>query len=230
MAAGPKGTASRKASPAPLATASGAVSTRGRKTRAALVLASRVVFERDGFLDARIVDICAEANVAAGSFYTHFDDKKAIFRALVDEVGVEMLEPVVDAEGHDESAADRVKRNNLSYFEAYKKNWRLMALFEEMSLIDETFRQLRLTRARAFSERNALVVRRLQATGQVDPTLDALLIAESLSAMVSRMAQLTFVWGQSSDMTALVDAVSHVWCSVLGLNTGPDPERPTQGD
>ncbi|MYS96131.1 TetR family transcriptional regulator [Streptomyces sp. SID5469] len=45
---------------------------RGVRTRDALVAAARRIFERDGYLEARIVDIAAEAGVAAGSFYTHF--------------------------------------------------------------------------------------------------------------------------------------------------------------
>jgi len=45
-------------------------SARGTRTREALVRAARRVFERHGFLDARITDIAAEAGVASGSFYT----------------------------------------------------------------------------------------------------------------------------------------------------------------
>ena len=43
-------------------------SARGARTRQTLVEAARRVFERDGFLDARITDITAEAGVAAGTF------------------------------------------------------------------------------------------------------------------------------------------------------------------
>jgi AcrR family transcriptional regulator len=43
---------------------------RGNRMRKALVSAARRVFERDGYLDARIVDITADARVATGSYYT----------------------------------------------------------------------------------------------------------------------------------------------------------------
>src|SRR5688500_10413505 len=42
---------------------------RGRRMRARLLAAAREVFERDGFLDARVTDISAAAGVAHGSFY-----------------------------------------------------------------------------------------------------------------------------------------------------------------
>ena len=45
-------------------------SPRGQRTRAALIVAARSVFERDGYLDARTTDIAEQANVASGTFYT----------------------------------------------------------------------------------------------------------------------------------------------------------------
>ena len=46
--------------------------------------AARRVFERDGFLDARITDITAEAGVAAGPFYTYFTGKEDAFAAVIE--------------------------------------------------------------------------------------------------------------------------------------------------
>jgi AcrR family transcriptional regulator len=69
------------------------VSARGTRTREALVKAARHVFERDGFLDARITDITAQAGVAAGSFYTYFTRKEDAFAAVMEDVNEEMLHP-----------------------------------------------------------------------------------------------------------------------------------------
>jgi DNA-binding transcriptional regulator YbjK len=43
------------------------------RARARLVDAAKKVFERDGFLEARIVDIAETAQIAPGSFYHYFD-------------------------------------------------------------------------------------------------------------------------------------------------------------
>ena len=51
------------------------------------------MFERDGFLDARITDITGEAGVAAGTFYTYFTSKEDVFAAVMEEVNEEMLHP-----------------------------------------------------------------------------------------------------------------------------------------
>src|SRR2546421_13108776 len=114
------------------------VSARGAKTRQALVAAARHVFERDGFLEARITDIAAEAGVAAGSFYTYFTSKEDAFAAVMDEVNEEMLHPRLIA-----SAADRgdpvvqIEAANRAYLAAYRRNAKLMALMEQVAQIDE---------------------------------------------------------------------------------------------
>jgi AcrR family transcriptional regulator len=55
---------------------------KGHTRRVELLLAARRVFERKGFVDARVADIVEEARVAQGTFYTYFDDKDAIFQEV----------------------------------------------------------------------------------------------------------------------------------------------------
>ena len=47
-------------------------SRKGAETRARLVEAAKKVFERDGFLNARILDIAETAGLKHGSFYHYF--------------------------------------------------------------------------------------------------------------------------------------------------------------
>jgi AcrR family transcriptional regulator len=77
--AGPK----RRGAPAvPLTTLQR--SRKGAETRARLVKAAKEVFERDGFLEARIVDIAKRAKVSYGAFYHYFDSKEQIFREVAE--------------------------------------------------------------------------------------------------------------------------------------------------
>ena len=48
------------------------------RTRQKLLDAARVVFERDGFHDARLADIVQEAQVATGTFYNYYNSKEEI--------------------------------------------------------------------------------------------------------------------------------------------------------
>jgi AcrR family transcriptional regulator len=192
-------------------------SSRGRRTRAALLIAAREVFERDGFLDARIADISAAAGVATGSFYTHFADKDEVFAAVLEETGQQMLHPGVHNAhvGSDDPVA-MIEDANRTYLEAYRDHAALMRLLEQVATIDDRFLELRRRRAVAFVQRNARSIRRLQDEGFADPDLDPYLTSVALSSMVSRTAYTVFATEiYEADLDALVTTLTRLWVNAL---------------
>jgi AcrR family transcriptional regulator len=210
----------------PVHTGRAPATARGARTRKTLVKAAREVFERDGFLAARITDITAHAGVAAGSFYTYFTNKEAAFAAVMDEVQEEMLHPKLrEVADHDDPVAV-IESANRAYLAAYRRNARLMALMEQVSHIDEGFRRLRLRRVRAFEERNAAAVRALQQHGRADPSLDPRLAARAVSAMVSRVAYLRYVQGYGNESAdTLVRTLTALWAGALGIHRTEERTR-----
>jgi AcrR family transcriptional regulator len=188
------------------------------RNRAALVGAARQVFERDGYVRARITDIADEAGVAHGSFYSHFDGKPAIFAAVMAEVEEEMLHPGPVLTAGDPVAV--IEAANRAYLEAYRRNARLMALLEQVATVDESFRELRRKRSAAFLDRNARAVRRLQEAGLADPGLDPELTSLALSTMVSRSAYAAFVLGAPpADVEPLAATLTRLWVNALRIPT-----------
>ena len=59
---------------------------RGERTLRALLDAAAIEFGEKGFYDGSISGITSRAGVALGTFYTYFDSKDAIFRALVSDM------------------------------------------------------------------------------------------------------------------------------------------------
>ena len=59
---------------------------RKSRTRSRLLDAARRVFVTQGYHAPKISDIVAEAGTGQGTFYRHFEDKRGLFEALVDEV------------------------------------------------------------------------------------------------------------------------------------------------
>src|ERR1700677_4577541 len=53
--------------------------------RNAILEAAEVVFAERGFHRARIQDVAARARIAVGTVYNHFDEKKDLLRALLEE-------------------------------------------------------------------------------------------------------------------------------------------------
>ncbi|MGK2874225.1 MAG: TetR/AcrR family transcriptional regulator [Nocardioides sp.] len=191
---------------------------RGLRTREALVAAARRVFERDGFIEARLVDITAEANCSVGTFYTYFESKEEVFTAVIQMAQDAMMHPgLPHVEDTPENTAQIVLASNRAYLEAYRHNARLMGLLEQVATIDPKFRQLRVNRALAFAERNARRIRALQDQGYADPSLDARRASLALSSMVSRTAYYMFVLEQDWDLDETVETVTALWLNALGI-------------
>lgn len=58
---------------------------RSLETRLQLITAARTIFARDGFAEARLEEIAAEAGKTRGAFYAHFRDKEDVFFAIFEE-------------------------------------------------------------------------------------------------------------------------------------------------
>ena len=190
---------------------------RGARTRAALITAARTVFERDGYLDARLADVTAEAKVAAGSFYTYFTSKEEVFAAVLESVQEEMVHPQVRRMIDSDDPLAVIEASNRAYLVAYQRNAKLMRLLDQVSAVDENVRALRRARGGAFAERNAQSIKDLQARGIADRALDPFLAATALSAMVSRMAYATFVLGDPWELEDLVTALTRLWTNALRI-------------
>ncbi|AXK33580.1 TetR/AcrR family transcriptional regulator [Streptomyces armeniacus] len=205
---------------------------RGVRTSGALVGAARRVFERDGYLEARIVDIAAEAGVATGSFYTHFSGKEEVFEAVLAELQDEMLHPGAGGTGADGAEADAsadpaalrrgVEAANRAYLESYRRNAALMAALEQAAAVDRRFLAVRLRRSQVFVERSARTVVRLQQAGLADPALDPDVTARAINAMVSRTAYMTFVAGDPVPFEELVRTLTRLWMNALGMPRAPE--------
>jgi AcrR family transcriptional regulator len=211
--------------PEPASTREPPRTARGARTRAALVQAARTVFERDGYLNARLTDITAEAGSATGSFYTYFTNKEEAFAAVLAEVQEEMLHPHVRAMTDSDDPVALIEAANRAYLLAYQRNAGLMRLLEEVALIDDDIRELRRGRGRAFAERNAEFIRDLQARGLADPELDPLLAASALSAMVGRIAYSAYVGGETWDLDDLVATLTRLWANALRIPRSQNQQR-----
>lgn len=191
---------------------------RGQRTRDALVVAARTVFERDGYLDARLNDITTEAKCSAGTFYTYFSSKEEIFAALLEATQHAMLHPgLAHVDPEEAKPLAVIEASHRAYFEAYRKNAKLMMVFEQVAMIDSRFREMRRLRGVKFGERNARAIADFQRRGMADPDLDPYLSALALNAMVGRLAYHTFALGDDIAMDDLVRTATQLWANGLKL-------------
>lgn len=190
---------------------------RGARTRAALVAAARKVFERDGYLDAKLTDITKAAGCATGSFYTYFANKEEVFAAVLEQAQQDMMHPGMGRVNGTDDPYAVLEASNRAYLEAYRRNAKLMGLLEQVAQIDPKFRTFRTQRADAFVQRNAAGIADLQERGIAGADVDPLLASRALSGMVSRLAYGTFVLEEAVDVDfeALVRTVTRLWANAL---------------
>jgi AcrR family transcriptional regulator len=190
---------------------------RGQRTRAALVQAAAEVFERDGFLDARVTDIAAAAGVANGTFYSYFDSKEAIFREVADELVEQLYQQshVGDLAGADPRA--RIAAANRRYVEAFARHAGLYAVVVQVASLNPAFRQHRQASRLAFVQRATRGIRHLQQHGQADRTLDPGLTAAMLCGMVENFAEVRHLLGERFDDDEAAEAMTEIWVRAIGL-------------
>lgn len=200
---------------------------RGERTRRQIVDAARRVFERDGYLDVGVADIAREAGVAHGSFYTYFTSKQEVFRVVCAEAS-QLVDQAVGQRQEGERHLDPVDalcQANLRYIAAYRQNARIYALIEQLGRIDEELHQTWIRRRHEQTERIRDLIRRWQAQGLADPSVDAAPTAAALISMISNICYCLFVMydeEQGFGIDEAAAAVNQTWIRAVDLRRRPN--------
>lgn len=205
---------------------SGPRSRKGELTRARLLAAAKAVFERSGFLDARVSDIAEEAGLSHGSFYHYFDSKEEVFREVVEAVEQKLSDPlgsVILDPNSQATPRERIAAAIRLHMEAYRQEARIMGVIEMVSRYD---RQVQESRNRGLDNYRTLVagsIRQLQRHDLVDPELDPDIAAVVLGSMTSRFPEIWMVEHRvDPDFDLGVDQLVRMFTNAMGLK---DPVR-----
>jgi AcrR family transcriptional regulator len=91
---------------------------RREQTRAALLAAARELFAERGFADTGREDIAERAGVTRGALYHHFDSKRAVAVAVLEELSDELAARVVAAAVTTDDPREQIRRSAHAYIEA----------------------------------------------------------------------------------------------------------------
>ncbi len=134
----------------------------------AIVLAALELFTRYGYRKTSIDDIAQAAQVAKRTVYLHFENKAAVFLAILEYLGDQVRQRCVAAERMGGTAADRLTAFLNAYF---GMAFELFSKSAHMPELEETFSKL----ARAsignlnteYEARLARFLRSLEKTGEI---------------------------------------------------------------
>ncbi|HTO32206.1 MAG TPA: helix-turn-helix domain-containing protein [Pararhizobium sp.] len=96
--------------------------------RAALIAAARTLFVEKGYADTATPEIVAAAGVTRGALYHHFEDKKALFAAVVAKEARAVSEEIESASLGSATARDALLDGTRAYFDALAAPGRIRLL------------------------------------------------------------------------------------------------------
>jgi AcrR family transcriptional regulator len=134
----------------------------------AIVLAGLQLFTQYGYRKTSIDDIAQAAQVAKRTVYLHFENKAAVFLAILEYLGDQVRQRCVAAERMGRTAVDRLTGLLDAYF---GMAFELFSKSEHMPELEETFSKL--ARARIgdlnteYEARLARFLRSLEKTGEI---------------------------------------------------------------
>ena len=109
---------------------------RGRRTLRAILDAAAAEFGERGFHDTGITQITQRAGVALGTFYTYFDSKEEVFRALVQDLSARVRETVGPQlqKGGSYFESERIGRQ--AFFEFVTQHKEIYRIIDEAEFVD----------------------------------------------------------------------------------------------
>ena len=109
---------------------------RGRRTKRKLLDAAAQEFAEKGFYEASISSITRLAGTALGTFYTYFDTKDAIFRALVRDMSQQVGRRAVTTIGEERGALAIERLALRSFLEFAREHKEIYRIIDEAEFVD----------------------------------------------------------------------------------------------
>jgi AcrR family transcriptional regulator len=191
---------------------------KGLHTHQRILDAARTVFARDGYVEARMVDIAEAAGLSTGGLYRYFEDKTDVFAALV----ANLHEELYQASGHTNrpfgtDPLGALTDANRGYIEHYYENRDVMRVLVEAAGVDERFRSIWWEMRNRHINRFAKAFRSVYGVEQVQG-VPIEVVTEAMACLVE---QCCYVWYAHEGMTGAtaapvsldtaVEVVSNAW-------------------
>ena len=191
---------------------------KGRQTDEAFREAARLVFARDGYLNAKISDIAAAAGRSVASFYNYYDTKADLLIALAEEFHAEASQLAALPYRTGLSGEEALREAVAGFWRTYaKRRGELIGIFQA-AMVEGRFRDRWLELRGEAITRIAAAVRKAQADGYC-PGVDPVMTASALSAMLEHFCYIWLGQGGEKDVPfdddLALDALCTIWVKAV---------------
>lgn len=192
---------------------------KGLRTRNKILEAAGRVFSRDGYVEARMLDIANDAGLSTGGLYRYFDNKTEVFAALI----ADLHEEFYNHSGHTrqilrEDPLAALMEANRGYIEHYHRNRHVMRAFIEAAAVEERFRQILYNMRERHVRRFAKAYRELHGVSEVRGVAVETM-TDALACMVEQSCYAWFAQDEEFHGSTSVDeavlATSQVWYAAM---------------
>jgi AcrR family transcriptional regulator len=151
----------------------------------AIVLAGLRLFTQYGYRKTSVDDIAQEAQVAKRTVYLHFENKAAVFLAILEYLGDQVRQRCAAAESASGTAVDRLTGLLEAYF---GMAFELFTKSKHMPELEETFSKLARTTIDGlnaeYQKRIARFLRSLQKTGEIGAPPQGLSVEQVVEILI----------------------------------------------
>jgi AcrR family transcriptional regulator len=191
------------------------------ETEQRILRAATEVFAARGFAAATIAEMVEASGLARGTFYLYFNDKRAVFYALVARV-TEDLYDIVTPPGAAATYRERLHRATTAYVEVFTRHAGVIkCIFEvatcdmEINKLQNGYRERFRQRIEAHFERNV----RLGTFRNIDPKTASYCLCAMVEGSAYEWACANFKpWNDSRQgVKRLVDTLTDIWCHYVQL-------------
>ena len=177
-----------------------------------------MVFARDGYLNAKISDIAAEAGRSVASFYNYYDTKADLLIALAEEFHAEATQMAVLPYRSGLSGEEALREAVAGFWQTYaKRRGELIGIFQA-GMIEGRFRDRWLELRGEAIARIAGAVRAAQAEGYC-PGIDPVMTGSALSAMLEHFCYIWLGQGGEKDVpfddVRALEALTTIWAKAV---------------
>jgi AcrR family transcriptional regulator len=193
---------------------------RGASSRQRLFDATGELLDEKHFNEIRVSDITGRAGMATGSFYTYFKSKESLFRVMAEQALHEITTaPERHPDNPDRNPVFDIAHASRLFFLACHRHRAVLRSVESLRGEDGDVHLHRRRSQVSAAKRSERWIRRLQAEGTCDRSVDPWLTAMALQSMNVTLAYEHLVYQDNPDKTdSLVQAVTPIWARSVGLD------------